>query len=297
MDTVEFGRLLTAMITPMNKEEGIDWGRTEQVLEHLIATGTETVVVAGTTGESPTLTHQEKLDLFDFVLRRANGRVKVVAGTGSNNTHTTVELTKEAEACGVDGIMLVVPYYNKPTQEGLYQHFRIAAGSTSLPVMLYNIPGRSSVNMTVETMVRLAEDVANITSIKEASGNLVQVMDLIAKKPAGTAVYSGVDELNLPYLAVGGDGVVSVASHLTGREMREMMDAYFAGNPTRAAAIQRKHLPLIRALFMTSSPAPLKYALSRMGLCEETVRLPVIPLDSDEKEWMDSLLFSQGILR
>ncbi|WP_091736171.1 4-hydroxy-tetrahydrodipicolinate synthase [Marininema mesophilum] len=294
---MKFVRIMTAMITPMNAECDIDWSGVEAVLEHLVATGTEGVVVSGTTGESPTLTHEEKVQLYTFVAEKARGRVKVIAGAGSNNTRASMELTKEATACGVDGIMLVAPYYNKPTQEGLYQHFRTIAKSTTLPVMVYNVPGRTSVNMSADTMVRLASDVENITAIKEASGNLVQVMDVITNKPIDVEVHSGVDELNLPYLSVGGNGAVSVASHLVGQEMKEMFEAFDRGEIAQAAQIQRKHLPLIRALFMTSSPAPLKYALSRIGVCDEHVRMPVIPLSEEEKEVMNHLLEDLQILR
>lgn len=290
MDTVEFGRLLTAMITPMTDSGAIDWPSVDSVVEHLIETGTDSLVVAGTTGESPTLTHEEKLELIRHVVRQVDGRAGVIAGSGSNDTASSIQLTQEVEKTGADGVMLVVPYYNKPTQEGLYQHFKTVAQSTSLPVMLYNIPGRSVVNMSVDTMVRLTRDVENITSIKESSGDLVQVMELVEGKREDVAVYSGMDELTVPYLSVGGAGIVSVASHVAGEEMKQMVESFFQGNVDRAGQIQRRLIPLVRGLFMTSSPAPLKYALSLMKVCGDSVRLPIVPLNPSEKDHMRSLL-------
>ncbi len=290
MDTVEFGRLLTAMITPMTDSGAIDWPSVDSVVEHLIETGTDSLVVAGTTGESPTLTHEEKLELIRHVVRQVDGRAGVIAGSGSNDTASSIQLTQEAEKTGADGVMLVVPYYNKPTQEGLYQHFKTVAQSTSLPVMLYNIPGRSVVNMSVDTMVRLTRDVENITSIKESSGDLVQVTELVEGKREDVAVYSGMDELTVPYLSVGGAGIVSVASHVAGEEMKQMAESFFQGNVDRAGQIQRRLIPLVRGLFMTSSPAPLKYALSLMKVCGDSVRLPIVPLNPSEKDHMRSLL-------
>ncbi|PTX58639.1 4-hydroxy-tetrahydrodipicolinate synthase [Melghirimyces profundicolus] len=297
MDVVQFGRLLTAMITPMTHHGAIDWPRVDSVIDHLIQTGTDSIVIAGTTGESPTLSHQEKLDLFRRAVRQADGRVKIIAGTGTNNTDASVQLTREAEETGVDGVMLVVPYYNKPTQEGLYQHFRTVAESTSLPVMLYNIPGRSSVNLGVDTMVRLTHEVENISLIKESSGDLVQVMELVERKREGVAVYSGMDELTVPYLSVGSVGIVSVASHVVGREMKEMIEAFIGGDVERAGRIQRRIVPLWRALFMTSSPAPLKYALSLMGVCEDHVRLPMVPLNQAEKTHMQTILQTMQVIK
>ncbi|WP_188648614.1 4-hydroxy-tetrahydrodipicolinate synthase [Marinithermofilum abyssi] len=290
MDAVYFGRLLTAMITPFTTDGAIDWPRVKDTMEHLIQTGTETLVVAGTTGESPTLSHEEKVELFRFCADEAKGRVKVIAGTGSNNTAASIELTKEAESTGVDGVMVVAPYYNKPSQEGMIQHFKAVAGATNLPVMVYNVPHRTGVNMATETMLRLAHEVENITSIKEASGDLVQAAQLISRKPEDVAVYSGVDELFIPYLSVGADGIVSVASHLLGSEMKEMMNAFFAGDVKKAAEMQQTYNPLMQAMFMTSSPAPLKYAMALKGICEEHVRLPVIPLNDQQKDIVSTLL-------
>ncbi|OUM88132.1 4-hydroxy-tetrahydrodipicolinate synthase, partial [Caldibacillus debilis] len=199
-----FGRISTAMVTPFDAKGYIDFQKTTYLVEYLIQHGSDSLVVAGTTGESPTLTKEEKIALFKHVVKVVNGRVPVIAGTGSNNTKESVELTKKAEEIGVDGILLVVPYYNKPNQEGIYQHFRAIAEATSLPVMLYNIPGRSGVNMLPETVIRLAE-IPNVRAVKEAGGDLNQMSEIIANTPDDFALYSGDDSLTLPVLSIGGE--------------------------------------------------------------------------------------------
>lgn len=288
-----FGRLITALYTPFTKGNEIDRPRLEETIERLIDNGNDAIVVSGTTAESPTLLQEEKTELFRFVLEKVNGRIKVIAGTGSNNTSQSIQLTKKADEIGVDGIMIVAPYYNKPSQEGLYQHFKSIAEATTLPVMLYNVPGRTSVNMSVETMTRLAE-LENVAAIKEASGNLNQISSLIAALPDGVAVYSGDDCLTLPVLSIGGAGVVSVASHLVSREIKEMIDAYFAGDIQKARELHIRLLPVFQGVFITTSPAPLKYAMSRKGWSEPYVRLPIVELTEEEKkqtdQWIDELL-------
>ena len=285
---VDFGRLLTAMVTPFNEELEIDFDRVDGVVEHLIKTGTDTIVVAGTTGESPTISTTEKVALFKRVVEKANGRAKVIAGTGGNNTKASIELTKQAEETGVDGIMLVVPYYNKPSQEGLYQHFKTIAEATSLPVMLYNIPGRSAVNMQVETILRLAQ-VPNITSVKEASGDLSAVAAIVERSPEGFKVYSGDDKLAIPTLSVGGYGVVSVASHVVGTEIKEMLNAFITGDISKASSLHRKNLPIFEGLFVTANPVPVKYALEKQGVQVGSVRLPLVPVTEQEAKFIDLL--------
>lgn len=277
-----FGRLLTAMVTPFDKHGEVDYGRTSKLIEHLLDTGTDGLVVAGTTGESPTLTTREKVELFKYVVKEVNGRVPVLAGTGTNNTRASIELTREVESIGVDGIMLVVPYYNKPSQEGLYQHFSQIAASTSLPVMLYNIPGRSSVNMTPETIIRLSQ-VDNIVSVKEASGDLDAVSQIIEETGDDFSVYSGDDGMTLPILSVGGTGVVSVAAHVIGKDMRAMVQNFLDGNVTEAAGIHRRIVPVVKALFQAPSPSPVKEALNEINVPVGSVRLPLIPLPDEEK--------------
>lgn len=286
---MNFGRLITAMCTPFTPEKEIDWKSLEKLIEHLIETGSDGIVVAGTTAESPTLTKEEKLELFRFVKKQVEGRVKVIAGTGSNNTMETVAFTQKASETGVDGVMVVAPYYNKPSQEGLYQHFRTVAEATDLPVMVYNVPGRTSSNLLPATAARLAK-IPNVVAFKEASGDVSQVSELVGLVDDSIAVYSGDDGLTLPILSVGGVGVVSVASHVIGNQMKEMMDAFFAGEVEKAAKLHRKYQPVFEGLFMTSSPVPLKYALSEMGITPATVRLPLVELSEEEKEkaaeWM-----------
>lgn len=287
-----FGRLVTALFTPFTKESEIDWPCLEANIERLIEDGNDAIVVSGTTGESPTLTQSEKLELYRFAKEKADGRIKVIAGTGSNNTIQSLELTKKAEEIGVDGVMLVAPYYNKPSQEGLYRHFKTIADSTSLPVMLYNVPGRTGVNMTDETMARLAQ-LDNVVAIKEASGDLDQIARLIKAVPDEVAVYSGDDGLTLPILSIGGAGVVSVASHLVSREMKEMMDSYFAGDVKKAQELHIRLLPVFHGVFLTTSPAPLKYAMSQKGWSKPYVRLPIVELTEEEKrksdEWIKAI--------
>ncbi|MBO8170958.1 MAG: 4-hydroxy-tetrahydrodipicolinate synthase [Bacillaceae bacterium] len=291
----EFGRLMTAMVTPFNDSGEIDFEHVEKLVEHLLDTGTETIVVAGTTGESPTLSKEEKIALFQFVVEKVNGRGKVIAGTGTNNTRYSMALTREAEKAGVDGVMLVNPYYNKPSQEGLYQHFKAIAEETSLPVMLYNIPGRTAVNATSETILRLAEDVSNIKSVKEASGDLTQMAQIIEHTPEDFLLYSGDDKFTIHVLAIGGDGVVSVASHIVGREMKRMIEAFVTGNITEAASIHRKLLPFFEELFRAPSPVPVKTALNLTGVSVGTVRLPMIPLNEQEEQRLRNVLSSLGL--
>lgn len=280
---MEFGRLLTAMVTTFDENGELDLKRQEKVIEHLIETGTETLVVCGTTGESPTLTHEEKMRLIKFTLEVVNGRVKVMAGTGTNNTKESIELTRQAEALGVDGIMLVTPYYNRPNQEGLYQHFKAIAQSTSLPVMLYNVPPRTGCNLEAETVCRLAE-IPNITMVKEASGNLSQMAAILEGTPDHFVLYSGDDSLTLPVLAIGGHGVVSVASHVLGLEMTKMINAFVNGDLETAAWLHRELEPKFKALFKAPSPVPVKEVMTRMGIDAGTVRLPLVPLSEKERE-------------
>lgn len=283
---MNFGQVLTAMVTPFDQNGEIDFNATKTLVEHLITNGTDGLVVAGTTGESPTLTTEEKIELFKCVVEAAAGRVHVIAGTGSNNTQASMSLTKLAEETGVDGIMLVAPYYNKPSQEGLYQHFKTIAESTSLPVMLYNIPGRSIVNISVETVVRLSE-ITNVVSIKEASGNLDAMAEIISKTPSDFTLYSGDDGLTIPVLAIGGAGVISVASHIIGNDMQEMINAFKNGDVQKAAATHRNLLPIMRALFIAPSPSPVKAALNLNGIQVGGVRLPMVPLSNKEQSALE----------
>lgn len=275
MDT---GRLLTAMVTPFTDDNRIDEAGIDTIVNHLIETGTTALVVCGTTGESPTLTHDEKRRVIDRTLRAAAGRVPVIAGTGSNDTAASVSFTREIAQTGVQGILLVTPYYNRPTQEGLYAHFATIAESMDLPIMLYNVPTRTACRIEVPTILELAA-VPNIVSIKEASGDLAHITRLVAEKPDDFAIFSGDDKLTLPILAVGGVGLVSVASHLVGRQVSLMMDAFFAGRVGEAAQWNARLLTLFEALFHPSSasPAAVKAMLTQKDLPSGLPRLPVLP--------------------
>ncbi|EWG12012.1 4-hydroxy-tetrahydrodipicolinate synthase [Cytobacillus firmus] len=285
---VLFGRVSTAMVTPFDNKGHIDFPKTTQLINHLIENGTDSLVVAGTTGESPTLTKEEKLALFKHAVKAADKRVPVIAGTGSNNTYESIELTKKAEQIGVDAIMIVAPYYNKPNQEGLYQHFKTIAESTNLPVMVYNIPGRSSVNILPETIIRLSE-ISNIAAVKEASGDLNAMAKIIANTDEDFMLYSGDDGLTLPCMAIGGTGIVSVASHVIGNEMQEMITAYLNGENEKAAKIHQKILPIMEGLFAAPSPVPVKTALQLKGLDVGSVRLPMVPLTEQERSAVAAL--------
>ncbi|WP_423410070.1 4-hydroxy-tetrahydrodipicolinate synthase [Heyndrickxia sp. MSNUG] len=279
---VQFGRISTAMVTPFDHKGHIDFAKTTQLVNHLIDNGTDSLVIAGTTGESPTLSKEEKVALFQHVVKVVDKRIPVIAGTGSNNTYATIELTKKAEQLGVDAIMIVAPYYNKPNQEGLYQHFKAAAEATSLPVMVYNIPGRSVVNIHPETIIKLAE-IPNIVAVKEASGDLNAMTKIIAETPDDFLLYSGDDGLTLPVLAIGGAGIVSVASHVIGNEMQAMVDAFLSGRNADAAKLHQRLLPIMQGLFAAPSPGPVKTALQLKGLDVGSVRLPMVPLTEQER--------------
>lgn len=280
---MNFGKLLTAMVTPFDQDGNVDFKATKSLVNYLLANGTDGIVVAGTTGESPTLSTEEKKALFECVVETANGRAPVIAGTGSNNTSESVKLTKIAEAVGVNGIMLVAPYYNKPSQEGMYLHFKTIAESTSLPVMLYNIPSRSVVNMSVETIIRLAQ-VDNIVSVKEASGDLEAIANIIQHTPDDFLLYSGDDSLTLPILSIGGHGVVSVSAHIIGNEMKNIITAFENGNVQSAAQLHRDLLPIIKAMFIAPNPVPVKAALEMIGQQVGSVRLPLVPLTIEESQ-------------
>jgi len=289
---MDFGRLITAMVTPFDNEGNIDWTTTERLVERLIVEEqTDSIVVAGTTGESPTLTHDEKLQLFSFVLKQAAGRVKVIAGTGSNNTRDSIELSQEAEKLGVDGLLLVAPYYNKPSQEGLYLHFKAIAESVKIPVVLYNVESRTAVNISVQTTLRLAQ-IPNVVATKDCA-NLEQLALIAAAAPDGFRVYSGDDSATLPALAVGAHGIVSVASHIVGKELKKMINSYITGDAANAAKLHQELLPTFKGLFNcphpTPNPVPVKHALALTGLPVGSVRLPLAPITEAEAAFVASL--------
>jgi len=290
-----FGKVLTAMVTPFDENGKLDLNKAKILAEHLVNNGSDGIVVAGTTGESPTLSDQEKLDLFSAVKQAVGDRAKIIAGTGSNNTAKTAELTAAASQINVDGIMLVTPYYNKPSQEGLFRHFQTVAAATDKPIILYNVPGRTITNLLPATVSKLAE-IENIVAIKEASGNLDQISELQNCIPEIFSIYCGDDSLTLPMLTLGAEGVISVASHIVGNQMQAMIKAFTTGQLKLATEIHLKLFPLIKVLFITTNPVPVKAALNLQGFQVGSPRLPLIEATSTEIEAIKSVMATLSLL-
>lgn len=281
---MEIGRLLTAMVTPFDAEGKVDYEQARRLALALLNSGSEGVVVAGTTGESPTLSAGEKVRLFAEIKEAVGDRGSVIAGTGTYNTAESIELTREAQNAGADAVLLTTPYYSKPPQEGLYRHFAAIAGSTSLPCIIYNIPGRTAVNVTVETQLRIA-GIPNMIGVKESTGDLVQISQIIANAPESYRVWSGDDQLALPILAAGGYGAVGVTSHLVGGQMQQMIQAFIAGRVDEAASIHLRLLPLIMTLMTAAgNPIPVKFALAQLGFPVGGFRLPLCEPDDATAE-------------
>ncbi len=285
----ELGRLLTAMVTPFDAKGQVDYEQAKRLATALIDSGSDGVVVSGTTGESPTLTTEEKLRLWSEIKAHLGDRGSVVAGTGNYSTAESIELTSEAEKIGVDAAMQVVPYYNKPPQAGLYQHFGAIAESTSLPCIIYNVPSRTVANLSADTVVRLSE-IDNIAGIKEASADFDQITKIISGTRDGFKVWSGNDGDTLPILALGGYGIVSVASHLVGLQIKEMIDSFLCGNTEEAARIHARLLPLVNSLFIVANPVPVKYALNAVGFNVGGTRLPLVNPDEKTAESISEAL-------
>lgn len=274
----DFGRVITAMVTPFHEDGSVNYEGAAELARHLVANGSDGLVVAGSTGEAATMTAEEKLKLFEVVLEAVGDRASVIAGTGSNDTMASVKFTQAAEKVGVHGALVVGPYYNKPTQEGFYQHFKTIAEATSLPIMLYNVPGRTASNIAPETVARLAE-IPNIVAIKEASGNIEQATEIIRVTPADFKVYSGDDAMTLPLLAVGGEGIVSVAGHVVGNQIQAMIQAFLAGDIKKAQEINLAILPVFKAMFIVTNPIPVKTSVGLLGLPAGPLRLPLTAAD------------------
>lgn len=293
---VDFGRVMTAAITPFNREGEVDFAVAEALTDYLVTHGTDTMVVCGTTGESPTLTWEEEFELFQVVKQAAAGRAKVMAGTGSNSTREAIAATSKAADLGLDGSLQVVPYYNKPPQEGLLKHFQaIAAARPEFPLLLYNIPGRTGQDLLPETIARLAE-VPNIIGVKEATGSLDRASHVRRLTPPDFKIYSGDDSLTLPMLAVGGAGVVSVASHLVGPQIQAMIAAFQAGEVTQAQEIHLHLLPLCKALFLTVNPIPVKAALALQGWSVGTARSPLSDCPDTVRQALEQVLNDLALL-
>lgn len=292
---VVFPRLMTAMITPFKGNLEIDFDRVRNLARYLEETGTQGIVVCGTTGESPTLNDEEKLRLFSVVQEEVGTRTQVWAGIGTNSTSHTVEMVKKASNIKLDGVMAVTPYYNKPSQEGLYQHFRQVAEATSLPVMLYNVPGRTGINLLPKTVQRLSQ-IDNVVALKEASGNMDQMSELVNSTQEDFIIYSGDDSLTLPMMSLGAQGVVSIASHVVGREISDMIAAYIAGNIREAARIHARLFPVFKVLFITSNPVPLKESLRLLGKDSGILRGPLCPPSEGECSEIARVLTNFGLV-
>ena len=289
---MRFGRVITAMVTPFDENQNIDWGKVRNLMDELIENQkTHSLVIAGTTGESAALSHEEKIELFDFTVKYARGRTRIIAATGTNDTKQTILLSKQAEILGVDGLLIVTPYYNRPSQEGMYQHYKAIASEVDLPIILYNVPSRTGVNLEAKTVLRLSE-IPTIVGVKECAG-LDQMSEIIIGAREGFEVFSGDDSLTLPALAIGATGVISVASHLVGEEMNQMVYSFAKGNHTEAAHWHQKLYPLFKGLFecphRVPSPAPVKYMLRQKGIDVGGVRLPLIDVTPAEAEYLNQL--------
>jgi 4-hydroxy-tetrahydrodipicolinate synthase len=276
----DLGRLITAMVTPFDSKGKVDYSQAARLALACLKSGSDGVVLSGTTGESPTLLHKEELKLYAEVKTAVGKRGSVIAGTGSNSTAEAVEATQAAEKAGVDACLLVTPYYNKPSQEGLYLHFKTIAESTGLPCILYNVPGRTVVNLAAETVIKLSE-IKNIIGIKEASGNLEEIGKIISGAKKGFIVWSGNDSDFLPLMKMGGYGVISVASQLVGLQMKDCMNKYLSGKVAEADKIYMSLMPLIKALFVLSNPVPVKYAINQVGFNVGQTRLPLVAPDAN----------------
>jgi len=287
---INIGEVVTAMVTPFNNNLEVDYEAVERLANHLADNGSDAILIAGTTGESPTLTHDEEFEILKVVKKSVGNRVKLMMGAGSNCTKTAVEMTKRAEEAGADAVLSVAPYYNKPSQKGMVEHFSQVAKATELPVVLYNIPGRTGVNISAETMAELAEKHQNIVAVKQSNPDLDLVTEIAIKTPDDFVIYSGDDSLTLPMLSLGAYGVVSVAAHLIGNEIKEMITAFKDGNIQEATRLQHELYPFFKVMFIAPNPTPLKASLQEKGLLKEFVRPPLVTLSADEKAKLKSVI-------
>jgi 4-hydroxy-tetrahydrodipicolinate synthase len=290
-----YGAVVTAMVTPFHDDHSLDLDAARSLAAHLYERGTESIVVAGSTGESPTLTHKEKLELFRAVIEVARGRGKVLCGTGTYDTAETLELSREAEGLGADGLLLVTPYYNKPPQRGLLEHFTQVANAVGVPVVAYNIPGRTGIRIEHDTLLKMAE-VPNIVGVKDSTGDFQAISKLISEAPPDFEVYSGDDWATFGYLCLGAVGVVSVAAHLVGGRIKQLCDLIEAGDIPAARKIHEELTPLFNALFITSNPIPVKTALDMVGHPVGPPRLPLVPATTEERERIRKALVDAGLL-
>lgn len=293
-----FGRLLTAMVTPFNADGSINYEAGADFADWLLSNGSDGLVVEGSTGEAATMDMDEKIKFMQTIVARVNGRAKIVAGAGTNCTASTIDLVKKMEACGVDGVLVVGPYYNKPTQEGYYQHFAAVAKATKLPIIVYNVPGRTGGNIAPETVARLAADFSNIVAIKEAAGNVAQTAELYRVLPEDFSIYSGDDGLILPFLSVGACGLISVLANVNGNILQQLMQAYSEGRVKDAADLNKVMVPLAKAMFIESNPIPIKAAVTKVtGIEAGAPRLPLTPISAAAEAKLDAALKAAGMIK
>lgn len=293
---LRFGRLIPAMVTPFDADLNLDLPRARQLANRLIEGGADSLLINATTGEAPTVFYPQKIELFKAVVDEVAGRVPVIAYTGDNCTADSVDFAQQVEKLGVDGMLLIVPYYNKPPQEGIYQHFKAIANAVECPCMLYNIPGRCSINMTAETTLRLAHDVENIVGIKEASGNYPQIQEIIDGAPDDFVVYSGDDSSTLDIMKMGGVGVISTIGNVAPARMKEIINLYVAGKVEEAEAANAKLLPLMEGLFATTNPILVKEALKLLEFPVGGVRLPLVPATAEQSEALAAIMREVEVL-
>ena len=293
-----FGRLFSAMVTPFNADGSVNYAAGADFADWLLANGSDGLVVEGSTGEAATMDMDEKIKFMQTIVARVNGRAKIVAGAGTNCTASTIDLVKKMEACGVDGVLVVGPYYNKPTQEGYYQHFAAVAKATKLPIIVYNVPGRTGGNIAPETVARLAADFSNIVAIKEAAGNVAQTAELYRVLPEDFSIYSGDDGLILPFMSVGACGLISVLANVNGNLLQQLMQAYSEGRVKDAADLNKVMVPLAKAMFIESNPIPIKAAVTKVtGIEAGAPRLPLTPISVAAEAKLDAALKAAGMIR
>jgi 4-hydroxy-tetrahydrodipicolinate synthase len=286
----------TALVTPFRKDGSLDEKALRRLVDFQIKGGVEALIPVGTTGESPTLTYKEHYRVFDIVIEQANGRVKIFAGTGSNNTAEAIEQSEKAKQAGADAALVVGPYYNKPTQEGYFRHYRAIADAVDIPIIVYNVPGRTGGNIEAATTLRMAAEIPNIMAVKEASGNIAQIMEIARNKPDGFSLLSGDDAITLPLMAIGGDGCISVVANEIPKEFSDLVRHCLKGRWEKALSLHNKLLPLMNANFIEANPIPVKAALAMMGMIEENYRLPLVPIGEKNRDKLKAALQELGLL-
>lgn len=296
MSTRYLSGTAVALVTPFKEDRTVDTDALRRLVQFHVEAGTDIIIPCGTTGESPTLSEDEQFAIIRIVKDEAGGKLIVAAGAGTNSTIHAVELAKNAVKAGASALLSVAPYYNKPSQEGIYQHYRHIAEAVSVPIIIYNVPGRTGCNVAASTILRLARDFENIAAVKEASENFSQISELLEERPEHFSVLTGEDSMILPFIAMGGDGVISVAANQIPSQIKQLINAVKAGNLDEARAINRRYRKLLKLNFIESNPVPVKYILARMGMIEENYRLPLVPLSQESKQLIDQELELLGLL-